>query len=265
MDSLDNVFGNAEATAAAPVQAAETSSNKEKIATLRNAMKETIASDPQYTNKLRTLSNSLEVVNTLGTVHGKGNVINDKSAVGPDGKRVLKPVTTICGYTVKNVGSEAIPYTTEVFAEDPESGKWVGTVVQKSIAPGETIALTRKYMTMLCAIPEISFTLKNGKIILGSSSKKARVKSVDEELSSCYFKFNKDEESGTQIAVNDDEVKLSIDDADGKVKAEYCETFGFYNNPKERKERKSSGAGFTTQDLAANWINQLILQNGSVQ
>lgn len=250
---MDAIFGQ-EATAPVAADAVDTAARKEKVAAMKASLKETVQTSPDFASKLRRLSNSIKVVNTLG--YGKGgNIVVDKKASGD--ARVLKPTSAICGYKLENIGTEVIEYTTEVFTQD-ETGKFVGQVVKKQWAPGETINLTRQYTTMLCSMPEISFTLANGKIV---SSSKKNAKSLKEELAAYYFAFNKAED-GTTPQVNDDEVKLSVDDADGKVKPEYVEAFGFLNNPKEGRAARTKGAKYTTQDLAANYIHKLLEEQG---
>ena len=250
---MDAIFGQ-EATAPVAADAVDTAARKEKVAAMKTSLKETVQTSPDFASKLRRLSNSIKVVNTLG--YGKGgNIVVDKKASGD--ARVLKPTSAICGYKLENIGTEVIEYTTEVFSQD-ETGKFVGQVVKKQWAPGETINLTRQYTTMLCSMPEISFTLANGKIV---SSSKKNAKSLKEELAAYYFAFNKSED-GTTPQVNDDEVKLSVDDADGKVKPEYVETFGYLNNPKEGRAARTKGAKYTTQDLAANYIHKLLEEQG---
>lgn len=250
---MDAIFGQ-EATAPVAADTVDTAARKEKVAAMKASLKETVQTSPDFASKLRRLSNSIKVVNTLG--YGKGgNIVVDKKASGD--ARVLKPTSAICGYKLENIGTEVIEYTTEVFSQD-ETGKFVGQVVKKQWAPGETINLTRQYTTMLCSMPEISFTLANGKIV---SSSKKNAKSLKEELAAYYFAFNKSED-GTTPQVNDDEVKLSVDDADGKVKPEYVETFGYLNNPKEGRAARTKGAKYTTQDLAANYIHKLLEEQG---
>lgn len=250
---MDAIFGQ-EATAPVAADAVDTAARKEKVAAMKASLKETVQTSPDFASKLRRLSNSIKVVNTLG--YGKGgNIVVDKKASGD--ARVLKPTSAICGYKLENIGTEVIEYTTEVFTQD-ETGKFVGQVVKKQWAPGETINLTRQYTTMLCSMPEISFTLANGKIV---SSSKKNAKSLKEELAAYYFTFNKNED-GTTPQVNDDEVKLSISDADGNVKPEYIETFGYLNNPKENKAGRSKSTKYTTQDLAANYIHKLLEEQG---
>ena len=251
---MDSIFGT-EATAPVAPEATADSAKKEKVAKMKSALKETVSTDATFAAKLRTLSDSIRVVNTLG--YGKsGNIVVDKKASSAE-NRVIKPTSAICGYKLENIGDVAIDYTTEVYHQD-ETGKFVGEVVQKQWAPGETIELTRQYTTMLCSRPEISFTLANGKIV---SSSKKNAKSLKEELAAYYFSFNKNED-GTAPQVNDDEVKLSIDDADGKIKPEYVETFGFLNNPKEGKSPRTKGTRYTTQDLTANYIHKLLEEQG---
>lgn len=255
---MNAVFNATEAT---PVDTAATADDKAaksaKVKQMKAALNETIQSDPDFSKKLRRLSNSIKVVNTLG-FGTKGNIVRDKNApVGKDGKRALKEASLTCGYVIENIGTEAIEYQTEEFAQN-EEGKYVGTKVTRTIAPGEQVALTRMYMTIFCAQPEISFTLANGKIV-GSSKK--NIKSVEDELSAYYFKFS-EAEDGTTPNVNDDEIKLSVDDANGVVKPEYVKTFGYLNNPKEVKAKKATAksAGLTTQDLVANYVNSLVKQ-----
>lgn len=252
--TMNEVFGNAGATAPVEgVSAPQTSEKKEKINAMKDALKATINNDPEFQTKLRRLSGSVKVVNTLGYGQG-GNIIVDK-ALSTKEKRVLKQTPQICGYKLENIGEETIEYQTMEYAPNAE-GKWVGNTVKKSFAPGQQIDLDRKHMTIFCARPEISFTLANGKIVV---SGKRSAKTLDEELMAYYFHFDKNED-GTTTAVNDDEVKLSIDD-NGKVKPEYEATFGYFNNPKEGRAPKSKGNKFTTQDLAANFINSMLQES----
>ena len=126
--------------------------------------------------------------------------------------------------------------------------------------------LTRQWMTVFCAQPEVSFKLANGKIIKGSGSKNN--KDFTSELESYYFCFDKDE-NGNRPQINDDEVKLNVgerDEATGKwkVKVEFVETFGYLNNPKEttKSSRKPAGEKLTAQDVAAAYVNKMIQESG---
>lgn len=253
---MDSVFQNAGATPEVPVQpdSQEKAKRAEKVTQMKEAFKATVESDPSFVSRLRRLSKSIKMVNTLGYGEG-GNIVVDKNAPADDeGKRKLKATSYTVGYKISNIGEETISYTTEEWVKDPESGEYKGNTVTKNLAPGESANLTRKYMTMLCAQPEISFTLANG--IMVASSRKT-FKNLDEELSSYYFRFNR-EEDGSVVQVNDDEVKISID-VDGVVTPEYEATFGYLNNPKKKRStRERKGSRATVQDLAANYINKLI-------
>lgn len=242
MESLQETFA---AETVATVEAKD--EKKEFVKGLKADLQTKLAQDPDFVQRLRSLSESVEVVATLGYGTG-GNIVVDKTSP----ERKLKSTTSIVGYEVKNIGSEPITYQTEVWAKG-EDGKYVAEVVEATLAAGETAALTRKYMTLLCARPEISFTLANGKII--SNLKKDR--QVDEMLNSFYFQFN------NGVAVNDDKVKKAIDiDVDGArvVKDEYVATFGYLNNPKEKKVKAAKGQKLSIQDMMANYVNQLVEQ-----
>lgn len=258
---MDNIFNNIPDSGVAAAPAATTpaqDAKKEKINAMKESLRQTINNDPTFMDRLRKLSNSVEVVNSLG-FGDSGNIIVDKAASTKEDRK-LAVTSAIVGYRIANVGDEPIKYTTEVWAPD-ESGKYVATKAEKVLVPGGFADLTRQYMTMFCAQPEISFSLLNGKIIKGSGSKGD--KSPKAELESYYFSFNKDE-NGTKKNVNDDDIKLNVGEKVGdkwQVKAEFVETFGFLNNPKEtgRAGRKSgSGERFSAQDVAANFVWKMI-------
>ena len=229
---------------------------------MKDAMKQRIESDPDYLKRLRKLSNSVEVVNSLG-FGDSGNIIVDRMKTTKD-NRVLASTSTIVGYRVQNVGTEPIKYITESWVKD-ESGKYVPTKTEKVMAPGATADLTRQYMTMFCAQPEISFQLKNGKVIKGSGSKGD--KGVKAELASYYFAFAKDAD-GNKKQVNDDDVKLNVgvknDEGKWVVKPEFEEAFGFLNNAHEaaKSGKRSKGSEFNAQDIAANYVFKMIQDSG---
>lgn len=215
-----------------------------------------VEDNPTFKEVLRTESASLEVVHTLGYGKGGGLIRKGEGPYNKDEKRELEQTPKIVGYEVKNVGDKPITYRTEVWSLDEATGKYVASEAELSIAPGETVNLTRKYMSMLCARPEFSFTLRNGIMINGSSKK---CKTADEKLAAFHFKFNPEEKKN----VNSDSVKLSIDEEDESgnrvIKANYVSVFGFLNNPEEKKERgKQNSTKFTTQDLLANYAMELI-------
>lgn len=258
MSSLDGVFnGSQEVTDAAEEKTVSEKTAAKKMLTA--ALKDTVSSDPSYQSKVRSISASLEVTNSLG--YGKnGNIIQvNKGVKGADGKmegRELKPTSKVVGYRVKNIGATPISYQTESFKKD-ETGKYVGEVVTKVIAPGKSADLARKYFTIFTAQPEVSFTLNNG-VVIGPVD--AKEKNFVKLLERYHFKFTGDDAK----SINDDTVKLAIDN-DGVIKAEFVETFGNLMNPKEARQRPDKieeGSKFTAQDKVANFINRKINEMG---
>ena len=258
MDQLFNNIPNSGVEAAPAATTPASNDKKERVHMMKEALRQTVASDPDFMTRLRRLSSSVKVVNSLG-FGDSGNIIVDKSASTKDDRK-LAVTSAIVGYRVANVGDEPIKYTTEVWTQG-EDGKYVPTKTEKVLAPGATADLTRQYMTMFCAQPEISFQLLNGKIIKGSGAKGN--KGIKAELESYYFSFSKDE-NGNKKQINDDDVKLNVGEKIGdkwQVKAEFVEAFGFLNNPKEggKAGRKAStGEKFSVQDVAANFVYQMI-------
>lgn len=263
---MDNLFNNIPSTgveATAPVATtASSDAKKERIQLMKAEFRRELQENANFANILRTLSNSVEVVNSLG-FGDSGNIVVDKSKTTKDG-RALAVTSAIVGYRVANVGTEPIKYITESWAKD-ETGKYVPTKTEKVLAPGGYADLTRQYMTMFCAQPEISFQLKNGKIIKGSGSKGE--KGIKAELESYYFAFSKDAD-GNKKQINDDDVKLNVgvknDEGKWVVKPEFEETFGFLNNVREatKTSRKAKGEEFNAQDVAANYVFKMIKDSG---
>ena len=221
---------------------------------MKLSLKETINSDPTFTQRLHAWSDKLEVVNSLGFGEN-GNIVVDHSK-SSDSKRALTTTSVIVGYRIRNIGDEAIKYQTESWTQG-EDGKYVATRVERALAPGATADLTRQYMTMLCAQPEISFTMANGKVIRGSG--KMGGNDIKAELEAYYFSFNK--ELNKQI--NADEVKLNVGQKVGDkwvVKPDFVDTFGYLNNAPEkaRSGRKTEGTKFSSSDLAANYVMSML-------
>lgn len=268
--NMDNVFGAQDTMNAAVNTGAEVGGSvskaekKAKFEAIRNAYIEELSQNPEIKEREGIYSDSIEVVNTLG--YGKGgNIIVDKvnskkdenGRITKDG-RVIIPTPKIVGYVLKNIGSETIPYKTEVYTQN-EQGVYVGEVVEKQFAPGETIQLNRKWMTAFCASVEIAFKLANGKMV--ESSKKSKTNNPDEKLSAYYFTFDK--EIGSDV--NNDEIKLSIG-TDRKIAPEYLETFGYLANEPQAKERASrkNGEGVGVSAMAASYIRKLIRESGQI-
>lgn len=265
MDSMENIFnnvpGNGVVDSGATVSTPANDAKKERVKMMTEAMKQTLNSDPGFKDRLRKLSSSVEVINSLG-FGDSGNIIVDKKSSTKD-NRTLAVTSAIVGYRISNIGDTPIKYVTEVWSQG-EDGKYVPTKTEKVLAPGGYADLTRQYMTMFCAQPEISFQLANGKIIKGSGSKGDR--DLKAELEAHYFAFAKDAD-GNKRQINDDDVKLNVGEKVGdkwQVKAEFVETFGYLNNPKEggrSGRRASSGDKFNAQDIAANYVYRMMQEN----
>lgn len=239
---------------------------KERLKMMSALMKETISKDPSFTQKLKSLSDKLAVTNTLGYGDG-GNIVVDESTKNlPKDQRKLVTTSQIVGYRLQNIGDVPIKYITEEFTKNAE-GVYEGSRVERVAKPGASFDLTRKYMTIFCSQPEISFQLSNGKIVRGSGAVKEN--DIDGELEAHYFSFN-----DKNIKVNNDDVKINVakkvtvgDETKWVVKAEFEKTFGYLNNAKTPgRKGRTAGAGkqFTTQDMAANYINKLLQENGAI-
>lgn len=228
-----------------------------KAEKMTSLLQETIKEDPSFTSKLMTLSESIVVENTLGFGSAGGLVLN--KAAGPkdkndeEHKRDLASTSKIVGYRIKNVGTQPIPYKTEVFAKNAE-GEYVGTEVEKVLEAGGTADMTTKNLVLMTSAPEISMVLGNGKIIRGP----ANAHSINEELSAYYFTFN----DGTKV--HGDTVKLNVGkkvvmpDQTTKwvVKTDFEATFGYLNN-EETSKKKVKKSDVNVQVLHANYVRKL--------
>lgn len=261
-------FGKLENT---PVEGATegvaNNAKKEKLAKMRALLKETVNEDSTYLARRCSLSDSVQVLNTLGFGDSGNIVVDEETKNLPKDKRRLVSTSQIVGYRVQNIGTEAISYLTEEFKQN-EEGVWVGTRVEKTMSPGDTVDFTRKYMTIFCSTPEISFKLANGKIIRGAASTKSG--DVDGELEAHYFSF-----ADKTLKVNSDNVKLNVakkvKGADGAdkwvVKKDFEAVFGYLNNAKtagKRGRQTAAGPKISVQDMAANYIQKLLKETGSI-
>lgn len=236
-------------------------------AAMNEAMQKTLAeSQAEYMQKRGSLSNSVNVTRVFG-FGANGNIIQTQKADPTNNvDRKVGQTSKNVGYQIENIGTVAIPYMTETFADDG-NGHWVGTPVRKELQPGETAMLSRKYMTLFGADPTISNKFANGKLVRSSSGAKALpgVANLDAELEAYNFNF-----SDKNNSVNDESIKTQIGEQvnDGEktrwvVLPEYQETFGYLNNTPERKQpAKKKGLGLDGQDLAANYIYRLAQEQG---
>lgn len=258
-NSIDNLLASAPAEGTTEVSAKDAerkAEKREQKALVFKQLTENIQNDPTLEQRFEAWSQSLEVTHTL-TYSDKGGLIVD-----PNGKeqRGLLNVPRIVGYEVRNCGTTPIPYKTAV-CEKNADGIYTETTTDAVLQPGATAYLTRQYMTMLCAMPEISFKLKNGRIAKGSSNTKDK-KSTRDALEAFYFTFDK--KLGMSVNGATVAVPVAVESGDGHwvVKPEFEETFGFLSNPKEvkaTKRRKKSGSKYDNNIAVANYVYNVVI------
>lgn len=238
----------------------------------REVLEETKMEDDAFGNRVRTLSDHIEVIKPL-CFKDNGNMVEDKSG----SKRVLVKTSKNVGYKIRNNSNIEVPYVTETFAKN-EEGAWVGTQVEALLKPGEEICLARKWMTLFASQPELSLKFSNGRMLRGSATMEIKAdmdsEAIDRELEAYYFAF-----FDADKKVNDDKIKEQIGEPiveigpDGKektvwiVKDEYASVFGFLNNVKEKAPRKSAKEKdeYDKGVYAANFINKTWRKKNSKQ
>lgn len=220
-----------------------------------------IRSNPELKEILRSLSDSLMVVNSL-SFSDEGSIVLDKTKpVEEDEKRKLIKTSKIVGYRIKNIGQNPIKYTVSQCTKDAD-GVWQEAQVEKVLNPEETAEIPKKYLTMLTSDPRFSFTLQNG--YMKKSSKANPANTLDDELESWYFKASDD-----NIKVNADYFKINIGQevVDGEstkwiVLPEYETVFGYLNNStkkeKARLKNRKEKLNISTKDAAADYIQELL-------
>lgn len=218
-----------------------------------------LKADPTLKETLRSLSDSLMVVNSLAFGDEGSIVVDPTKTVGEDGKRPLIKTSKIVGYRIKNVGTEPITYTVSQCMQDGD-GVWKESQVERQLNPDETTEIPKKYLTMLTSDPRFSFQLQNG--FMKKSSKNNPANSLDDELESWYFK-----PADEDIKVNADSFKVNIGQevVDGEntkwvVLPEFEGVFGYLNNStkKEKVRAKKEKVSVSSRDAAANYIQELL-------
>lgn len=218
-----------------------------------------LKADPTLKETLRSLSDSLMVVNSLAFSDEGSIVLDPTKPVTEDGKRPIVKTSKIIGYRIKNVGTEPITYTVSQCTKDAD-GVWKENQVEKQLNPDETAEIPKKYLTMLTSDPRFSFQLQNG--FMKKSSKSNPANSLDDELESWYFKAADDD-----IKVNADSFKVNIGqeviDGDSNkwvVLPEFEEVFGYLNNStkKEKAKVNKEKVSISPRDAAANYIQELL-------
>lgn len=264
---------------------AKKEAKKRNLDHLSSLFNQAVHDDPTLLERLETLTPYVRVVNSLGFGES-GNLILDKNAkkvkqvIDPEtGKTIeeevkpLFPTSEIFGYRIQNIGPEPIKYNTEKWSKDPETGLWVGNHVAMVLEPGETVDLTKKFITVLGMSPEFSMKFENGTLISKGLKVGANV-DVEELLEKFHFIFR----SGINMKVNSDEFKIQIGkkvkvggtkkDPEYKwvVQEAFEQDFGFLNNEIVKtpgRDGRSSGQKKIDQNvLAANYLRELARKQG---
>lgn len=146
--------------------------------------------------------------------------------------RNLKSVSKLVGYILENCGDEPLTLKTQ-YCELDDTGKYVaGDTVEVTLAPGERMPISKKYLAINSTDIRFSGKFQNGIIV--SSNKKAKG-TAEEILNRYFFKFSA--EAGLDI--HGEDVKLPIaekvsgpDGDEWKVFDEYLPVFGTLMNKK---------------------------------
>lgn len=238
-----------------PTADSATNSSKAVDKEMQAEFNKAIERDPSILARMNTKSKGLMVLNTLASNSVPGFIPGPNKT--KEKSEVVK-VSGIVGAVLKNISNEPIPYTTEEYKLDKETGRWVGTRLKKEAAPGQEFVLRTKYITLLTMEPEYSFEMANAKMVSGKKALKNRG-NEDAILEAPHLQFIKVDDQPSK-SVHADDVKIEIDDQNGKINKKFEATFGYLYNPEEKKERKTGEKKnkVTQQALAANLIRTLV-------
>lgn len=264
MEEAFEQLGEANAQVSVPEAGTVVSEKKSKksaddIALAEN-LKQTVATDEEYTKIHGTLSESVEVINTLG-FSDAGDQIFDKEASEAAGSRKLAPVGRIVGYVVKNNSKQPIPYTTYQCTKKANGEGYDAKEVQATLAPGKTAVVSKRHLIIMAAQPAISFKLANA--VLRKAPNQKIVGAKQEDVENLFFLAFEKGEDGKSVSVHSDKVKKQIGEknADGKwfVKPEYADVLGFVENEKPKAVRVAGEKGpkYTSRDAQALYVSKL--------
>lgn len=225
-------------------------------------------------------SDSIRVMNSLGFSDEGGLVRLSPKAkkdkeTGKEPGRKIGSVGAIVGYRFRNISDETgenitIPYVTEEFTKDPETGKYVGTVVNKELQPGEEVELTKKYSTILATVPEISCKFANARMVKVIFDGRT----LDEILNTAYIKLIGEgavpvhspefkEQIGEQVSTQEiDGKEVSV----WKVLPQFEATFGFLNDAPEGATKKTGSnkpkLGDVRYEAISNQVQEMLAAQG---
>lgn len=161
--------------------------------------------------------NSVSITVTEALYFGTDSVVKVEKDFGED--KVLVETPRLVGYKVKNTGSKSVGYKTSEYYKNSDN-MLVYKPVDGTLEPGDEIYLTRKYMTIFAAQPEIMFVLSNGKMSKSETLPAPEGYKLDVELESYFVDFDKDSKHA----------EIQIGELAGTaytLKSEYEKTFGY--------------------------------------
>lgn len=231
-------------------------------------------------SKVNTWSECIKVVKSLGFSEEGGLVraslpAKKDKATGKEPGRKINKVSMIVGYRFRNISDElgkpvTIPYMTEVFEKDAETGKYVGKVVTLELAPGEEVNLTKKYSTILATVPEISCRFANARMVKVIFEGRT----LEETLNGAYIKLVGEGAVPVHSAEFKEQIgePVSTQEIDGKevtiwkVLDKYEATFGFLNDLPEGGTKKGGSnkpkLGDVRYEAISDQVQQMIAQQG---
>jgi hypothetical protein len=254
------------------------SAKKEKIGTLEKSYMEELNQNPEIKSVENSLREAIVIEKAL-SFSDTGGFKQEKKVpeIGPDGQPVLdakgkpkmerKLVETpeVVGYVIKNVGNVDIPYQTEVYRQEGEI--WVGEKVERVLKPGQSAALTKKYLAKLSLEPQFNLKFSNGIVIVKVAGNETD--DIETILAKSHFR-------PANFSVTNDMYNINISkhvSVPGKpgekkwvVKKDFLETFGYLNNPEPEKVKKKRipKEKVDSQALVAAYVRNLARKRGEI-
>lgn len=244
-EEFTNLENPAETAEGGKKQSKAKSAHQELINRVVNQYGDEVRSDEEFVAAMRSASNTLRILNTLG--YGEsGSLVPGKK----DGERTLEPTSKIVGYRVQNTGTVPIPFECEVYDDSrvDENGNFIPDMQANAIAPGQTLDIPSHVLSMIGIRTEFSLTFANGKMQGGT-----KVIDAENPLDALHFVFTP-ENGQPALQKHNDKVKLAIASNNGvrkvgdkekkywKVKKEFRPFFAYLEN----EEVKTGGRKATT-------------------
>lgn len=231
-------------------------------------------------SKANIWSKFVKVVKALGYTD-EGGLIRESApakkdkATGKEPGRKIGKVGMIVGYRFRNISDELgtptpIPYVTEVFHKNEETGKYEGEMVQLTLEPGHEIELTKKYSTILATVPEISCQFANARMVKVIFEGRT----LEETLNGAYIKLVGEgampvHSPEFKEQIGEQEVTQEIDGKEQiiwKVQEKFEKTFGFLNDVETDTMKKGGNnkpkLGDVRYEAISNHVQEMLAQQG---